>query len=87
MPQLKSLMKRDVQARDVCLCVGPPADILVDPTQHRVSLIVDYGGSNPGTLRGDSRWSCGEFRCGCTLYREPFGHSPRHSRSGPAAGT
>ncbi len=47
MPQLKSLMKRDVQARDVGRAIGPPADILVDPTQHRVSLIVMTEGAIP----------------------------------------
>lgn len=47
MPQLKALMKRDVQARDIGRSIGRPADILVDPTNHQVSLIVMTEGAIP----------------------------------------
>jgi len=47
MPQLKNLMTRDVQARDIGRAIGRPADILVDATRHRVSLIVMSDGAIP----------------------------------------
>jgi uncharacterized protein YrrD len=47
MPRLKKLTKREVLATDVGKAIGRPADILVDPNSHKVSLILMTEGATP----------------------------------------
>lgn len=49
MTKLKSLLKREILARDVGRKIGKPEDILVDPELHRVSLVVLSYGAMPET--------------------------------------
>lgn len=49
MTKLKSLLKRQILARDVGREIGKPEDILVDPESHRVSLVVLSYGEMPET--------------------------------------
>ncbi|MGE3074762.1 MAG: hypothetical protein AB7N24_01425 [Dehalococcoidia bacterium] len=49
MTRLKSLLKREILARDVGRVIGKPEDVLVDPESHKVSLIVLNYGELPET--------------------------------------
>ena len=47
MPRLSALAKREVLAMDVGRRIGRPAEILVDPARHQVSLVLMTEGAVP----------------------------------------